>query len=60
MQQLELSEIQAYLVKDYPEMACSKYYLLQVTYAANAKKFITGLAGSVTHINAEIKDTCIH
>ena len=60
MQQLELSEIQAYLVKDYPEMGCSKYYLLQVTNAANAKKLITALAGSVTHINADVKDTCIH
>lgn len=60
MQQLELSEIQAFLVKEYQEMGCSKYYLLQVTDAANAKKFLRELAGSVTHINSEIKDTRIN
>lgn len=60
MQQLELSEIQAYLVNDYNEMGSSKYYLLQVTNAANAKKFITDIANAVTHINSETNDIRVH
>ena len=58
--QLELSEIQAYLVNDYTDMGCSKYYLLQITNAANAKKFIADIAGAITHIKAEVKDIRLH
>ena len=58
--QLELSEIQAYLVNDYTDMACSKYYLLQVINTANAKKFIANMAGAVTPIEAGLRDTRLH
>ena len=49
--QLELSEIQAYLLHDYIDMRCSKYYLTQVTNGSNAKKFISDISGAVTHVN---------
>jgi len=60
MTQLELSEIQAFLVKEYKEMGSSKYYLLQITNAAYAKPFLSELSNTITHVNAEIKDTCIN
>ena len=58
--QLELSEIQAYLLHDYIDMRCSKYYLTQVTNGANAKKFISDISGAVTHVNAETNDIRVH
>lgn len=60
MTPLELSEIQAYLIKDYKEMGCSGYYLLQVKNAAAAKKFIASTADSITHVNAGIKESCLN
>jgi Dyp-type peroxidase family len=38
-------------------MGCSKYYLLQVTDATSAKKFLGSVASNVTHIKSETKDT---
>ena len=58
--QLELSEIQAYLLHDYIDMRCSKYYLTQVTNGSNAKKFISDISGAVTHVNAETNDIRVH
>ena len=49
MKSLDLSEIQAYLFKDYKEMGCSRYYLLQVKDAIAAKKFLATVADSITH-----------
>jgi len=49
MTALELSEIQAYLFKDYKEMGASKYYLLQVKDATAAKGFLAEIADSITH-----------
>jgi Dyp-type peroxidase family len=60
MATLELSEIQAYLIKDYKEMGCSRYYLLQVTDAAVAKKFLSSVADRITHINSTIQDNCLN
>jgi Dyp-type peroxidase family len=60
MTALELSEIQAYLLSDYKEMGCSKYYLMQVKDAAATKSFLTAVAHGVTHANAAIKDTCLN
>jgi Dyp-type peroxidase family len=62
MTSLELSEIQAYLIKDYKEMGCSKYYLLQVVKdnLSEAKNFIASLAGMVTNVNSAINDTCLN
>jgi Dyp-type peroxidase family len=60
MATLELSEIQAYLVKDYKEMGCSKYYLLQVTDAGEAKKFLSRAAGKITHIKSAVADSCLN
>jgi Dyp-type peroxidase family len=60
MTALELSEIQAYLLKDYKEMACSRYYLMKVTDAAAAKSFLNAIAHGITHANAAIGDTCLN
>ena len=60
MTPLELSEIQAYLIKEYKEMGSSKYYLMQVKDATAAKKFITSVADSITHANAQINETCLN
>ena len=60
MTSLELSEIQAYLFKDYKEMGSSKYYLVQVKDATAAKKFLAEIAESITHANAPINETCLN
>jgi len=60
MTPLELSEIQAYLIKDYKDMGCSKYYLLQVTNKNEAKRFIESLADEITNVYSAIYDTCLN
>jgi Dyp-type peroxidase family len=60
MTPLELSEIQAYLFKEYKEMGCSKYYLVQVKDATAAKKFLSSVADSITHADAAINETCFN
>jgi len=57
---LDLSDIQAYLFKDYKEMGSSKYYLMQVKDATAAKKFLFSIADSITHANATINETCLN
>ena len=53
MQQLELSEIQGFLVRDYKEMAFSKYFLLQVTDVNKAKGFIKEILKKLQRLQAE-------
>jgi Dyp-type peroxidase family len=56
MEQLELSEIQGFLVRDYKEMPFSKYFLLQVTDAEKAKSYLKEIAKDITSVtpaNAE-------
>lgn len=60
MEQLELREIQGFLLREYKERKCSKYFLLQVTDGNNAKKFISEIAESITNADDEIKDSCIN
>jgi len=60
MTPLELSEIQAYLLNDYKQMGCSTYYLVQVKDATAAKKFLAGVADSITHANAAINETSLN
>jgi hypothetical protein len=60
MTALELSEIQAYLLNDFKEMSCSKFYLMQVKDAAAAKAFLATIAHGVTHANATINDTSLN
>src|SRR6185503_3959641 len=60
MTPLELSEIQAYLFKDYKEMGSSKYYLLKVKDAPAAKKFLASVAASITHANSPAGETCLN
>jgi Dyp-type peroxidase family len=60
MTALELSEIQAYLLNDYKEMGCSKYYLMQVKDAAATKAFLASIAHGITHANASINDTSLN
>ncbi len=50
MEQLELSEIQGLLVRDYKEMPFSKYLLLKVTDAAKAKEYLKEIAGDITSV----------
>ncbi|MBC7872754.1 MAG: peroxidase, partial [Ferruginibacter sp.] len=56
MQQLELSEIQGFLVKEYKDKSRSEYFLLQVTNAPGAKKFIASIAGTITNLASETND----
>lgn len=60
MTPIELAEIQAYLLKDYKDMGCSKYYLLQVTNDAEAKRFIGSVADEITNAYSAIYDTCLN
>jgi Dyp-type peroxidase family len=60
MKKLQLSEIQAYLINDYKEMGCSKYFLLQVTDPLGAKSFLASVADDVTHAKALIADSCLN
>lgn len=57
---LELSEIQAYLFKEYKEMGSSKYYLLQVKNSKAAKEFIATIADNITHANTSIDETSLN
>lgn len=57
---LELSEIQAYLVKDYKDMGVSKYFLLQVTNVSAAKKFLSKIAEKITHCNTVVETSRIN
>lgn len=60
MHQLELSQIQGFLVRDYKEMPFSKYFLLQVTDVNKAKVFIKETSQKITTVTTEIKDTCLN
>lgn len=60
MEQLELSDIQGFLVKEYKEMGCSTYFLLQVIDAANAKQFIASVAGNITNVDSRVNDTALN
>lgn len=60
MQQLELSEIQGFLVSDYKEMAFSKYFLLQVTDADKAKLFIKETSKKITTVTSTIRDSYLN
>lgn len=50
MLELELSEIQGFLVRDYKEMPVSKYFLLQIGDASRAKKFIENISKKITTV----------
>ena len=50
MEQLELSEIQGFLVRDYKEMPFSKYFLLQISDAAKAKYFLKEVSKKITSV----------
>ena len=60
MKPLELTEIQAFLFKDFKEMGASKYYLLQVKDATAAKNFLSFIADSITHANGTINEICLN
>lgn len=60
MEQLELSEIQAFLTHEYKGMGCSKYYLLQVMDNAAAKKFLSVIANEITSITSPANDTILN
>lgn len=60
MEQLELREIQGFLLREYKERKCSKYFLLQITDATNAKRFISEISVSITNATDELKDICIN
>ena len=51
MEQLELSEIQGLLVKDYKEMPFSKYLLSKVTDANKAKAYLKEIANNITSVS---------
>ncbi len=60
MQQLALSQIQGFLVRDYKEFPFSKYIFLQVKDANKAKGFIKNISTQITSVGSEIKDNCLN
>jgi Dyp-type peroxidase family len=60
MQQLELSEIQGFLVRDYKKMPFSKYFLLQVTDVKKAKGFIKETSKRITTVASTMKDSYLN
>jgi Dyp-type peroxidase family len=53
MDQLELSEIQGFLVRDYKNMPFSKYFLLEVSDLNKAKVFIKDIAKKITTVTVK-------
>ena len=51
MEQLELSQIQGFLVSNYFEKPFSNYYLLEIENAENAKSYLKELVGRITSAN---------
>ncbi len=51
MEQLELSEIQGFLVRDYKDMPVSKYFLLEVADAKKAKGFLKEISKEITSVS---------
>ncbi len=60
MTALELSEVQAFLLNEYKQMGCSKYYLMQVKDAAATKNFLAAIAHGITHAEATIFSTALN
>lgn len=60
MKPLELSEIQSFLTQEYKEMHCSRYYLLQITNAEEARKFLSGIANEISVISSAVNETCLN
>ena len=48
MQELQLSEIQGFLIRDYRDMPFAKYFLLQFTDAVKGKKFLKNISEKIT------------
>lgn len=60
MDQLELSEIQGFLVRDYKEMPFSKYILLQVSDMNKAKIFIGEISKKITSVVSQNESSCLN
>lgn len=60
MQQLELSQIQGFLVRDYKEMPFSKYFLLQIKDADKAKVFIKETSKKITTVAGKMEDSFLN
>ncbi len=60
MEQLELSEIQGFLVRDYKEMPFSKYFLLQISDAGKAKAFLKGVSIKITSVTVANQESYLN
>lgn len=60
MQQLELSQIQGFLVRDYRDMPFSKYFLLHITDAGEAKNFIKETTLRITTVGGNTNNHCLN
>lgn len=56
MEQLELSEIQGFLVKNYLEMPFSNYYLLEIDNPEKAKIYLQKIAREITSVDQAVND----
>ena len=57
MDQLELSEIQGFLVRDYKDMPFAKYYMLQVSDLDKARIFLKEIAENITTVIERSEDS---
>ncbi|MEO8822048.1 MAG: hypothetical protein ABI366_00640 [Ginsengibacter sp.] len=60
MEQLELSEIQGFLVKNYWEMPFSNYYLLEIENASKTKIYLKEIAKEITTISNNKSDSYLN
>lgn len=60
MEQLELADIQGYIVRGYKHMMCSRYVYLHITDAAKAKTFIADISGAITNVTHFPKTNCLN
>jgi len=57
MESIEISEIQAFLTREFKEMSSSRYYLLQVSDPSLAKQFLSVVTDNLTSITTPEKDS---
>jgi len=60
MENLELSDIQGYIIRGYKHMMYSRYAILNITDPVLARKFIKAHAAEITNVTHHAKENCLN